>query len=692
MIVSVFLRHYKVYNGIYFIPITIKDDFSVYFGANGIGKSSILEAFDSYFNNRPWNLNKTAKPHITPMSNRPYIVPVFIINKAGIKMKKDDLAKAEKLSDAFWNLRKDDIDGNPEELMKFIDFRDSVLKHNYSPYEDYLFLLGKYFDEYNEKVSFGPFHYQKNFLTLINIEYSEKEKGESRDEWEKNIDNQIQKLYFGILELIMGLYSYIYIPSDIDVQNYTKLENQDIQKLMHKDIQDEIRNAISDKKLEEINNSLKTFVDGISDRLKDYEYRKPTDGVSNIAMSDMISKIIETYFSIRVLNKKIGDNKIPVNQLSSGEKRRALVDLAYAFLNEKEKHEKKIILGIDEPEVSLHISACFEQFEKLRKIASNSHQVIITTHWYGFLPIVNVGLSHNVYFENDKIQFATYSLENYREEIRLTKQYKNSNLPFDIHLKSTNDLMQSIITSLMADKCYNYILCEGSSDAIYLKYYLSQYQENDNLRILPLGGCDEVVTLLQKIMLSISSDKYIKKEVDIKGKVLGLIDTDTHYNHQIIQSIQESDKSKIKFRRILFDKNYRDIKLVGAHDNNIVETQIEHVLEPKVFLDTIKSYKREDLDSIFNAEKIDVTAKCSYNMIDFKESEREIVRNFFAEDDCKVNFAKKYTEFARQYTNIPTFISEIIKLFDFKTEKLNETIQIEAPKKKRVVVVRKKKV
>jgi hypothetical protein len=176
-------------------------------------------------------------------------------------------------------------------------------------------------------------------------------------------------VYFkGLLDAIM--YQYIYIPSDIDVQNYTKLENDDLQKLMHKDVQSEIKQLITQENLNHINESLQTFINGISGKLIDYKYQLKSDEKIKLSMTDLISKIIEAYFSTSVLKKNVSDNYIPVNQLSSGEKRKALVDLAFAFLNEEEKHEKSIILAIDEPEVSLHISACFEQFEKLKKSAN----------------------------------------------------------------------------------------------------------------------------------------------------------------------------------------------------------------------------------------------------------------------------------------------------------------------------------
>ena len=50
MLVGLFLRHYKTYRNINFIPISTGFSFTAYMGANGVGKSSILDALDKFFN------------------------------------------------------------------------------------------------------------------------------------------------------------------------------------------------------------------------------------------------------------------------------------------------------------------------------------------------------------------------------------------------------------------------------------------------------------------------------------------------------------------------------------------------------------------------------------------------------------------------------------------------------------------
>ncbi|PSD43657.1 hypothetical protein C7E23_15385 [Elizabethkingia anophelis] len=85
MITSLFIRHFKIYKGINFIPISEGCGFSSLIGENGVGKSSILEALDYIFNrktNSDWPINNDAKSEGgINGSNIPFISPVFFNKK-----------------------------------------------------------------------------------------------------------------------------------------------------------------------------------------------------------------------------------------------------------------------------------------------------------------------------------------------------------------------------------------------------------------------------------------------------------------------------------------------------------------------------------------------------------------------------------------------------------------------------------
>src|SRR5690606_20386537 len=106
--------------------------------------------------------------------------------------------------------------------------------------------------------------------------------------------------------------------------------------------------------------------------------------------------------------------KKEIDELSSGEQRIALIDIATAFLkNTTSDSKRKTILAIDEPESSLHISKAFKQFERLQGLVHKDVQLIITSHWYGSLPFTTTGnLNYIEIKSNDKVNISSYDLNN----------------------------------------------------------------------------------------------------------------------------------------------------------------------------------------------------------------------------------------------------------------------------------------
>ena len=78
MVVGLFLRSYKTYENFNFIPFTEgkNEKFHLFIGNNGAGKSSILEALDTFFNDRPFIVHSNSK------SENSSIAPVFLIEKS----------------------------------------------------------------------------------------------------------------------------------------------------------------------------------------------------------------------------------------------------------------------------------------------------------------------------------------------------------------------------------------------------------------------------------------------------------------------------------------------------------------------------------------------------------------------------------------------------------------------------------
>ena len=91
------------------------------------------------------------------------------------------------------------------------------------------------------------------------------------------------------------------------------------------------------------------------------------------------------------------------------------------------------------------MSACYNQFEKLINLGKHNHQIIVSTHWYGYLPIVTNGSATSIKknTKND-ITIDYFNLYNYRETITQSRKQIKGILPIDYSIKSYNDLKKQL--------------------------------------------------------------------------------------------------------------------------------------------------------------------------------------------------------------------------------------------------------
>lgn len=611
LVAGLLLRHYGVYKNINYIPLSDGENFTSLIGENGVGKSSILDALDKYFNHKDskdWIINKQAiaEGGISTSDKTPFIAPILLISKAAAKTKTDPviLQSIEIISSFLWNLTKksalEDFHAHKEHLKK------QKLDDDF-----YLIVSGK---RQNEKEAF-----------LLTFEPELKKKFEEQS---LNFRDETSKLLGWIIENI----TYLYIPVETNVSSFTKLEANDMQILMDKNIQTEVGAAIDKKTVAAINKNLENFIGEIEKNIPEYKY-KSTGSRRNLTKLDIVQKTIEAYFSVKVLHRKIGSSEVSIQHLSSGEKRRALVDLAYAYLVHGEERDKNVILAIDEPESSLHVSACFNQFEKLKKIAKNRIQLLITTHWYGHLPITTSGKSVLISKNGNDITKNSFNLANYREQIvQEQKELKKDAPPYSVQLKSYNDLTQSIIESLQSG--YNWIVCEGSSEKIYFEHFFKSEIEKSKLCILPCGGASEVLRIARYLRTPLQD-----KNITASGKVLCLIDTD-------IEAKEYTDDNSVKnliVRRLLNVNGL--VELVSIEDTRkSPATEIEDALSPVTFIQTLQSFENPQIDSIIEESGYIEDSSISAACLDLKLSGQNSLKTFFDSPGVKYRFAKKYIE------------------------------------------------
>ncbi|MDP8175758.1 AAA family ATPase [Phocoenobacter skyensis] len=644
MIIGIFLRNIKSYNGINYIPLSDGSSFAGLIGQNGVGKSAVLEALDCLFNNREWNFNISVKKSGF-RSTTPYISPVFLFRKDSIDFK-EHTAYADKLSDYLWSCSNKDYSNNKEEIQGFIDNRELLKRNGITKESHYLLSIGEKYKDKNDKCySLGFFKPSENIENISDL-----------------------------FQIIKNEYTYIYIPKEIQPEQFTQLETEQIQKLLGTNLTDIISQSVPQKTINEINKGLSKFINDLSSYLNGYVFKSIGEREKNIKKRHIHNLIIENFFSSRILHKehKAGGQPLKLSDLSSGEQQNSLIDLSLQLLTKYRNSSHKVILAIDEPESSLHISACYEQFFKLAKIKECCRQLLFTTHWYGFIPTADNCAITIIAKEEKESNKKCYYLSNsnsYREAIRSwdednkelrKKEGRKIELPIDVQLKGLNDLVQSIIATISMDKAYNWLICEGSSDKLYLEKYLSHLIDKKNLKIIPVGGCSAMNNLYS--ILATSLDNDIMKDYT-KGRVVFLSDTD----EQQIQLKYKSNNKKIKWFRLKNDTAQQDTNLVEIDSSSTSpRTEIEDVLDGKLFIDTLSEFQKEynELKEILDNIEAKNQDLVSFYYLDLKNSLILKLREFFT-STIKYQFANKYcnNESFESY-KIPNWVIKLIQEFE----------------------------
>ncbi len=597
MIAGLFLRNFKTYERFNFIPFTDGNDekLNLFIGNNGAGKSSVLEALDVYFNGREFILNDNVS------SREASITPVFLVPKEKlINLKPELLIFANYLSDFLWTEQLNSLFGSNPSIGQFVEFRDNLISKNLQ--ENYFLLI------------FGHEILNKDY-TLISIDPKAIQKFSTYDIDLSNYRKQLNLL----CSAIKSLYNYIYIPVETSITDFLKLEANGMQSLMNKELKVEIESILSDQKFEIqgrvlhtkrnvsinqfINEKLKEYVENIEKSIQvidaKYHFNREIRS-TNVNPKDFSDVIINTFFSKRRLQKE--DREIAY--LSSGERKKALIDIAFSFIAQNTETEKEIILAIDEPESSLHISMCFEQYMRIEQIA-NKYQIqsFVTTHWYGGLPILSNGRLYHVSKIDNTPHLELFNLENYFEA--------RKNHPDDINLKSFYDLTSSIVSSVRnnGDK---WIIVEGLADKKYIEHYLPT---NHSYKILPVGGCGIVKKIYEYLYLPLSQDE----EADASsGKIYCLIDTDAKAISLDIPS--KTKNQTLIIRRLQLEAD--SIKLMtldqGFMGTN-TETELEEALNPVKFYQSFEKIV-EEFGDLHNGEDESETIKEIFNFYEYDEN------------------------------------------------------------------------
>lgn len=648
MIIATVLKNFKCYKGINVLPFSDKNNYylNIIIGNNGVGKSTILEGLDTLFNDARWIINNSAKS-----KNETQTGALFLLDKGKLNVCLDakEQALLKEISDFFWNF-------TPPSMVPFKGYETLFeIRNNHKTLDNVHYLV--FIDKANNSKNLSFLSFDKSVKNALTIN-------------PKPSDFIIHKL----LGKILALHAYIYIPIETSVSDFVKLQNMSMQMLMNRHIKAALSKNLNEKRIKRnkgkksiklslldlINEILEEYVNTVEIDIQNeyvgYSYRPKPNHSSKLTVNHVADTIIEAYYSKRIFKK---DGKL-IEDLSSGEKRIILIDIISAFI-QKNNPSRELIVAIDEPESSLHISKCYEQFSKINRIAIDCHhQIFVTTHWYGSLPVLKCGgLIHIA--DNEK---ATYSeLKNYFE--------KRGDLPNDIQLKGYFDLSSSLLYAFRNSK-QTMMIVEGYEDKRYIEYYL----KDDNLNVIPVGGCSNVKKIFSYLYTPLSDKEMVS--LSGKRKIICLVDTDILCP---TIGIEKDLVSNILLIRRLHQEDDKEASIIKCDDNKKNPTEIEEVLESSLFYSSLKlsihEYGTDEEREVFGYYELNDKVKNSrikgdYSILKPKSldrdlaSDKSVLLKFI--DSHKDDIAQKYV------SNVPTgempkWISELKKLCDMDIRK-----------------------
>ena len=226
MLVGVFLRHFKIYKGARYIPFGINDveNFNLFIGQNGAGKSSILESLDSFFNNREFIYNTHQN------KNDAFVAPVFLIEKSELKKFDKDVQQIIPIINEFF-MELDGNSGNYKIYNNFFEHRDCLKKYN----ETHYLILSSHSPS-GEFLENAFITFNKSVIKQIKEKVPELSDG-------KKLRRVLEKLKSDLI----SKYSYQYIPVETSLNDFLRLESKGMQDLMSENIKERIEKVLTQK-------------------------------------------------------------------------------------------------------------------------------------------------------------------------------------------------------------------------------------------------------------------------------------------------------------------------------------------------------------------------------------------------------------------------------------------------------------
>ncbi len=390
--------------------------------------------------------------------------------------------------------------------------------------------------------------------------------------WETTLSDDLS---VSIYKLITSELTYVYINAEVDIDSTIWINSETVNLIKWWPISREISDILSKERsdgntiIDEINNLvIHHFDNTIVKKLKEidtwYDYKNTTPGAKSTLNKNTLAELaIQAVFTNRWLVKKRWAKDISLSDMSSGQRRSALLDFLIAVVSSLSEHAKKnLIIWIDEPEISVWASSRIQQFHKIQMLSESLNAIVFTTHWYGWIQQITVGWVILI-DEQDKRNHAYYNIN--------TSLQWGTFPPFQ--LRMIFDFITSLWEWTELDSQKKFIIVEWPTD----KIYIDKHFEDHDFKILTARGSSILILINTFKTFSWRWENWF-------SNLRILIDTDVWKVDEIKNAM-----SLWSTRRISRNDTTGEVKIIQGNSDLTYKADIEDLLSPKAFLKSLQT-------------------------------------------------------------------------------------------------------
>jgi putative ATP-dependent endonuclease of OLD family len=367
------LKNFRSYEN---FDIDFQDDINVIIGRNDVGKSTILEALEIFFNNDLVKIDyddvnvksidkimsigvvfeiDKSKQYLVDSEVKIYLQDEYLLNQ-------DGFLEIHKI----WDCSKEKLTASS---------LTTVLRANYlKAYSDEPLItykiadLRKELDKYKKEIENFE-SVKKNISSIIRHAIYENVSDKELTMIDIPLDKDEGKKLFENLK-------------NADFPLYFLFQADRANKDSDKEVQDPLK-AITKKAIAEVENDLKLITEKIEEKAKQIGYetlaklKEMAPQIASILKPNISNRAWDSLFSFSF----DGDDGIPINKRGSGVRRLILLNYFRAEAERNNALGKNVIYAIEEPETSQHPDYQSMLIKALIELSNKQdHQIILTTH------------------------------------------------------------------------------------------------------------------------------------------------------------------------------------------------------------------------------------------------------------------------------------------------------------------------